>query len=160
MTQVGLAHASGVSLPSIQNIEAGRGNPGVQLLKPLFGALGLELEVRSLGADWNTLASLGVPLTAQVGKFPSTKPRADSGSLVRHLCLAALELSERGEELDRERKREAIAATLYTLHHHFPEFYRTHCGRIPVLHRLLPSEISGHMIKLKRQVLARLAEYL
>lgn len=160
MTQVGLAHASGVSLPSIQNIEADRSNPGVKLLEALFQALGLEMEIRTQGADWDILAGLGVPLTAKASETQPMRPRADSKSLLRHLCLAALELAKGDEVPDCDRKLEAIAATLLALNRHFPDFYLDHCARVPVLHRLLPSEINGRMIKLKRQVLARVSEYL
>jgi transcriptional regulator with XRE-family HTH domain len=160
LTQVELAHASGVSLPSIQNLEAGKGNPSMQTLEPLLRALGMELEIRSQGADWAVLAELGLPLTAPSRSRHAARARRDPETLVRHLALAAAELAEPGEAPDRERKREAVEATLLAIQHHFPSFYEKRCKRVPALRNVFPTEVTGRLIKLKRQALASVAEYL
>jgi transcriptional regulator with XRE-family HTH domain len=45
-TQGILAQRAGVSLPTIQNIEAGRANPSILVLEKILGVLGASLEVR------------------------------------------------------------------------------------------------------------------
>jgi len=62
LTQTELAHRSGVSLPTVQNLEAGRANPTLATLQAVLNALGLELSLEPRSADWDELALCGAPL--------------------------------------------------------------------------------------------------
>ena len=45
LTQSALAQKSGVSLPTIQNIELGKANPSLQIIQKLLKALGAQFEI-------------------------------------------------------------------------------------------------------------------
>ena len=63
-TQMELAHKSGVSLPTIQNIESGKTNPGLAIADKLLSVLGFHLHIKSQAVDWDLLATLGAPLVS------------------------------------------------------------------------------------------------
>ncbi|MGK5084924.1 hypothetical protein WDW37_16675 [Bdellovibrionota bacterium FG-1] len=160
ITQFSLAQSAQVSLPTIQNLEHGKGNPCWSVLVPVCHALGLTLAVQSQTADWDLLIEWGVPLSLPLGQLQrSLDPRrGDLESFLTHLTLAALEVGGVGEE----RKREALSAFLFALSSHYPTFYAKHCSHARVLKAMTPhsKSLSGHLIKLKRQALAHLAERL
>jgi transcriptional regulator with XRE-family HTH domain len=166
LTQVTLAHASGVSLPTIQNLEAGRGNPSLSVLEPLFAALELKIEIHERAVDWNLLARLGVPITSDGSEASADSPQKkgdrSAALLMNELKRAAFELNGQSEDPERPRKRDAVQALLLALHDHFPAFYKAQCESVPVLHELLPArkEITGRIIKLRRIAIANLVEYL
>ena len=156
MTQVALSAAAGVSLATVQNIEAGMANPSLATLRKLFGALGLRLGVRPGAADWDLLTSLGLPLASG-----ESEPRsAEIRDLPGQVGQAPLELSGGEEGADQQRKLESLQALLLALRQHFPSIYRQWFGRVPIVRRLVPQEPSGRIIKLARVATARLAENL
>lgn len=63
ISQTALAVRAGVSLATVQNIEAGRANPSLSTLERLLAPLGLGLAVEPRQADWDALAAFGLPLT-------------------------------------------------------------------------------------------------
>ena len=165
MTQAELSRESGVSLPSIQNMEAGLANPSLSTLEPLLGALALGLTLTRTPADWDALAACGAPLFAS-GPGPrrgpvGAAPRASRELLLRSLREACLDLSgPNPADEDRERKVEAVQAVLMALEAHFPSLFARQI-RAPVFERFSsPKEPSGRLIKLKRLATARLASYL
>ncbi|MCM2276989.1 MAG: helix-turn-helix domain-containing protein [Oligoflexia bacterium] len=156
MTQSELARLSGVSVPTVQNIEAGKANPAVSTLEPLFGALGLDLAIRVRNADWDLLALCGAPLLS--GKRVPAR-QASPELLVSALRGCCLELSETVEIPDRERKTEALQALLLALRSEFPTFFRAYC-RSPSVSAVLPAKLTGRLIRLRRQAAAVLVTYL
>jgi transcriptional regulator with XRE-family HTH domain len=156
LTQAALSAESGVSLATVQNIEAGTANPSLATLRKLFGALGLRLRVGPDAADWDLLARFGLPLTTT----ESRPPRAGIEDLPEQVRQAALELS-RGEQGEaRQRKLESLQALLFALSQHFPSVYRRWFGRVPIVRSLIPPEPSGRIIKLARVARSRLGEAL
>jgi len=155
LTQGSLASASGVSLPTIQNLEAGKGNPSLQVLVPLLRSLGLEMELRHSPYDWDRLADLGAPLEERAKTAPS--PRSLT-LLIQNMKLAAVELKSHPE--GRNRHQEALQALLIALRDHFPAVYAKHCASSRLLVALTQVPLNGKIIKLRRQALARLVEYL
>ena len=155
LSQTDLAQLSGLSLPSIQNIEAGKANPSWLTLKQLSAPLGLSILWQRERPDWDTLAALGVPLT-QKG---STPHRPSGALLVSQLRLALVDLVEEPKSQETERKSEAITAVLLALKGHYPSFYHEHFGRCEPARELL-TKINGRTIKLRRQALAILGRYL
>jgi transcriptional regulator with XRE-family HTH domain len=63
LSQVELASLSGVSLPTIQNIEAQKANPSLEILEKLFGCLGIEIKAQLQPLNYGIAIALGVPLT-------------------------------------------------------------------------------------------------
>ena len=161
ITQAELARESGVSLPTVQSIEAGRANPALDTIESLLGSLALNLNLSRRAADWDALAACGAPLSTP-GAAGSRRgaPRASRALLLRTLREACLELAGQGEVEDRERKTEAVQALLMALQGHFPSLFARY-GSAPVFSKFAPpKEPSGRLIKLKRQAAARLATYL
>jgi transcriptional regulator with XRE-family HTH domain len=162
LSQVALANATGVSLPTVQNLEAGKGNPTFEPLEPLLRALQLEVKIAPIAVDWDALAWLGVPLIQQ-GKEGARMNFQPSGRLLfDHLSRAALALFESRESLgsEDERRLQAVQALLVALNHHFPQLYERECSGKPAISRIYPTELTGRLIKLRRIALARIAEYL
>lgn len=156
ITQSELSRLSGVSLPTIQNIESGRGNPSFSTLEELIRPLGRCLHFELQAADWDALAVCGAPL--MISKPMKMKPQKEL--LVKTLRVACLELTK-GEPLntDRERKAEAITALLWAIQSHYPTFYASNFSSV-LFDSFIPRKTSGRLIKLKRQALAVVSTYL
>ncbi len=150
LTQVELAQSSGVALPTLQMLEAGRSNPSIETLRLLGRELGLELEVKAKGCNWDRLIELGLPLA----RGPHASTRAPSSAdLVRELRLALL------ENPPTARHAGALVGLLLALWEHYPGLFKRKFGRNPKATRLLEG-IQGEHIKLKRLALGPLSEYL
>jgi len=156
ISQTDLAVRAGVSLATLQNLEAGRANPSLSTLEKLLEPLGLGLELRPREADWNAVAALGLPHREQ---GPRGLP-VDAASLLTHIHRAALDLERRPEQPDRERKSECLQALLLAIRSHFPSRYRRWFRRSPLIRDLVPDEPSGRLIKLARIARQPLAEIL
>jgi len=155
LSQVALASAAGVSLATIQNVEAGRANPSLSTMRNLLAPLSLDVGLEPVAVDWVVLAAHGLPLSA-LRDVSGVRPTPDS--LAEHVRAAALELSANaGTD---ERKRESLAALLLAIRNHFPTYYRRCFGRSPLVGSFLPDDLTGRIIKLYRIARAAVAEYL
>lgn len=156
ISQAALAVRAGVSLATLQNIEADRANPSLSILERLLAPLGLDLDVRPRRADWDALATFGLPLAGR-GR---SGLRASEESLLGHIHLAVLDLARRATLPDRARKTESLQALLLAIRSHFPSHYNRWFRRSTLVLDLVPDEPSGRLIKLSRLALKRLAEIL
>jgi transcriptional regulator with XRE-family HTH domain len=168
LTQTNLASRSGVSLPTIQNVETGRANPTLTTLNALLEALGLELSSGPRRADWDELALCGAPL--MVGEELADSrgdltvreqlhgPTPDL--LLTSLRDACLELREQSGTPDPGRRREAVQALLVAIRSHFPRFFGDHLAGADLYEPYLSEPITGRVIKLVREAVAALAGYL
>lgn len=59
LTQSELAHLSGVSVPMVQLIEAGKGNPSLKVAEKLLSSLGMKLSVQFSPPLWSELEKFG-----------------------------------------------------------------------------------------------------
>lgn len=155
LSQVELSKASGVSLPTIQNIEAGKGNPSICILGALLDPLGLKIEIRFEEVDWDLLAKLGVPLTS-IGKVKLTPSPELLIRVLRKYCII-IKNSETKIEL---RKLEALQALLLAIKVQFPTYFRKNIHTSPVILSFVPPLVTGRLIKLKRIAEGALAKYL
>ena len=64
LTQMELATKSGISLPTIQNIESGKANPILDILTRIFNVLGLEIKVSAPDFQVEKAILLGMPLSS------------------------------------------------------------------------------------------------
>jgi transcriptional regulator with XRE-family HTH domain len=148
-----LASKGGVSVSTLQKIEAGSVSPSIDTLESLFSALGLRLGYEPAPIDWDELAALGVPLTARTDK----KTLKSQQKLIDSL-LITLSAIDRNEQDCRESK--ALLATLWAIKLHYPSLYKKELGNKDFLKRWLDKPISGELIKLYRLALANIQEYL
>jgi len=156
LTQTALAARAGVSLATLQNIEAGSANPALATLRKILAPLGLELCVRPRAVDWGALGRLGLPLmqdrVAEGDVDPAALP-----ALVRH---AALELAAREVPTGAVRRKEALQSMLWALRSHFPTTYHAWFDGCREVAALTPERPTGRVIKLSRIAKQQLAEML
>jgi transcriptional regulator with XRE-family HTH domain len=159
LTQSDLAHRAQISLPSIQNIEADNANPSAATLKAVLDVLGYRIRFEAVEVDWDALVLCGAPLTSkkQVLRYPGISQK---NLLIQELPKACMTLAGDLAIEDRERKLEAVQAMILALKSHFPSFYKTNFQSCPIVLKCEPKEISGKLLKLRRQAIERLAKYL
>jgi transcriptional regulator with XRE-family HTH domain len=155
LTQSELAQAACLSLPFVQQIESGKGNPSLQSLSLLLKALGLELQT-SPRADWSVLSALGLPILSK--DLPPIRPSSEL--LIENLRSACMELANASPHPDTARRVEALGALLLALRDGYPSWYKKHIARSELMQSFCPKSYSGRIIKLRRICLARLSEYL
>jgi transcriptional regulator with XRE-family HTH domain len=158
LSQVSLAEWSGISLPTIQNIESGKANPSLALFEKLGGVLGFEVSTVQTPLDWDVFCDLGLPLSKREnGATPLSllKPI----HLIRFLIDAAIELKN-NDAFDRERKSEAISGLILAIQIYFPTFYRKKILTQKGLYPFIPTEITGRLVKMKNHAGAILSQYL
>ncbi len=151
-----MARRSGVSLASIQNIEAGCANPAFSTLTKVMRELALTHGCQAVEPDWDALCELGLPMSAASA---SRKVPKSGDRLIRELAPALAGLS-RGTVAVDSREAEAIQALLLALRLHFPGFFAARFSRGSLAWKLTTPAPEGRVIKLYRIARAALAEYL
>lgn len=150
LSQVELAARSGVSLATIQNIEANRCNPEWNTVLALLDALNLEMAFHKKSPDWNALATLGCPVMPDQAAGPTVMP--SRLELERRLQV----LASSTEDFDGRAKR-AVASWLAALNDHYPSVWM----RAPETLRGWFSRNSKQISpKLRRLALEKLGRYL
>jgi transcriptional regulator with XRE-family HTH domain len=169
LTQTELAYRSGVSLPTIQNMETGRANPTLVTLNAVLGVLGLELRSEPRGADWDELVRCGAPL--MIGEGPTADGQENRiireshrgptpDLLLKNLRDACLELRHVSGTTDLDRKRDVVQALVLAIRSHFPTFYGKNVAGIELYEQHLSAPVTGRTIRLAREAVANLARYL
>ncbi len=153
LTQTQVALASGVSLATVQNIEAGRTNPTWSTIRKVTREVALAPGWTPASPDWDVLVALGLPMVSA----RSVQVARKAERLVRELAPALVAAAE-GALAPRE--LDALRALLLALRTHFPVLFRTHWERSPPVRILLADEPDGRTIKLYRITRATLSEYL
>jgi len=156
LSQVALSARSGVSLPTLQRIEAGKANPSLSTLESLVSALDLELSCHDVSVDWDELAAYGLPLQPRVIRHV----RKTRENFFAALCRACSSCEHERHLPDFSRKQEALIGTLLAVKLHYGSLYKELCERCPTVKSLLPSAIEGKHIKLKHLALAQIGTYL
>ena len=154
LTQARLADLAGVSLATLQKIEAGTANPALGTIRRVLAVLGLELRVQPRAVEWDALARLGLPLRPDRVVHGEADP-ARLPVLVRH---AALALSTDRGSGRYARHEDAFRALLFALRSHFPTTYRRMFDGCREVEALTPTRPAGRVIKLARIAKQRLAE--
>lgn len=159
LTQFDLAYLSKVSLPTIQNIEAGRANPSLDKLEKILTALNINISLKINNCDWDRLAELGIPISS---KNASKKLNANFDLLLQALKSACMELklSAKDNTDDADRKRDAVSATLAAIKDHYPSLYNKYIFKSSLLTEFTPGQYTGRIIKSRRLALACLSRYL
>jgi hypothetical protein len=106
-------------------------------------------------ADWDVLALLGAPILAR----SQSKAVASGDLLSSQVQLASEELAGKSQGEDFFRKLESLQALLMAVQSHFPQFFNERLDS-PETRKLFPKEMTGRLIRLRRQALARICEYL
>ncbi len=154
LSQFALAQMADVSLATVQNIEAGRGNPEWRTVQALLTILGIELKFTTKRIDWSLLARVGCPLLAD-------SDQANTGFLKsREVLIDTLEnLSDQiGRLKSATRESKALVAWLSAIRDHYPSIWNETSVTIQRwLSRHIQHEISP---KLRRLALSQLGGFL
>jgi DNA-binding XRE family transcriptional regulator len=157
LTQSALARKAGVSLATVQNVEAGRANPAMATVKRILDQVGMTIEWKPREADWDALATFGLPLRPA----RTRRRRVRSAAALRALLLPALvEVRSSKDADDRERKVEALRALLLALRDHYPSVFRRELAGSPAVRPFVPANPTGRVVRLARMARAMLGEYL
>ena len=159
-SQVELAGLAGIALPTLQQLEAGVSNPSLETIERLGRVLGCVLEFQPRPCNWDRLAAWGLPLmvTGPLCSHPAVFSKED---LWLELRCAVREISalSQGELAQNERKYLALSAILVALSDHFPAVFKANFGKNTEA-KVLLTQKSSKVIKLRRLALSRLAEVL
>lgn len=154
-SQVKLAHESKVSLPTIQNIDAKKANPTIDVLEKLFLALGMEFKLQPIKFDLEKAITLGVPLVSSLKKIEVHKPSSTMLKQEARKWIYALE-----EKTLNERDELAMIAFLVAIKDHYPTFYNEEVTCHIFEKKIKEKKTSGKIIKLRRIALNTLSKYL
>lgn len=121
LSQVALAARSGVSLPTIQNIEAGRANPAWATLESLFKILAVEVQFKAKPIDLKLWALHGVPLTS--ADIHSEKYQKPQSSRLKKMLKSLAGQLPTGEDFQRK-EWQAFLAFLWAIHENYPTFFK------------------------------------
>ncbi|MBF0443595.1 MAG: helix-turn-helix transcriptional regulator [Oligoflexales bacterium] len=147
LTQSELSHLSGISIPLIQKLEAGEGNPSIDTLEKLGEVLGFSLEVGIKGADWDLLAVAGVPVS---------RCRPSIKKIRFHEFLREFKKAW-NENLD-VRQKECLLAVLLALKIHYPKYYDRYFSDLNLDRS--PENLTGREIKLVKMALSGISKFL
>ncbi len=154
LSQIELAVKSGVSLPTIQLLEAGKGNPTLEILKKLERALGFTLEVSEEEPDWALLQKWILPVTVvEDQEISPEKP------LPKKLLSQLWDAVEALSQIEDERVAEGVVAALYAFHRYYPLLFSYFFDEVGA-NRIFTHYSKGRMIKLSRIAGAKMAEVL
>ncbi len=151
LSQRELSELSGLSLATIQNIEACKANPSLKVLTQLNEVLGLSLDIKETSFHWDDLSYFSGLLCS---KKHFKKHELTRKNLSLFLRRGVFELKRNQVS---ERILEVFQALLLSIKNHYPKFYKNHEN---VYNQALPKRITPRHIKLCRIVLAHIGEYL
>lgn len=151
LTQSELASRAGLSLATLQNIEAGKANPELATLERVLQALGMELSISHRPLQLEILIPLGLPLLG--ASSPNIQPH-------RALLVGALggTLPPLAGLSKARREVQAITGLLWAIHDHYPAVWRDLDAGLRSWWSKQPLQRSH--IKLRRMALAKLGDYL
>jgi transcriptional regulator with XRE-family HTH domain len=155
LSQVALAVKSGVSLPTIQNIEAGKSNPSLDVIEKLGAALGFLILFEQKEPEWSLLSDHGLPLLDNFNTHQNNM--SDRIQFVNELLLACVWISEKS---NCEREREALQALVVAIRDHYSTFYNKNLAHSKSVQQLSHLPMTGRVIKLRRIAIASLSRWL
>lgn len=162
LSQQHLAERAGLSLALIQKIEAGAGNPAWATLERLFEVLGVQPQwvAKVEGDVWEQLSDCGLPLLAN--RKHQVRPRSVqaliNGLRQAQRLLKLPPLSVKRADLDR--LQDCVTAALVAIYLDYPTIFKQNFRQMKSEVVLAMESMTGKQIKLKRQILAVIGEYL
>lgn len=153
MTQQKLAELANVSLPTVQKLERGGGNPSLDVLLKLARVLGMTISLEPSPVDWDALSRLGVPLT-------STENASHADLHVETLLLKLREALAAPHDKIEDRNVDALAATLLALKTHWPRTFNRLGPLVKRSNELISKRSPERLLKLRALAINRLQTYL
>ena len=150
LSQVQLAAQTGVSLPTIQNIEANKGNPTISVLEKVCSPLDISLEFSDREPKWALLQTCGLPIEVEKNNQKNHQCPTPQ-QLTRELTSAVRYLTKEFPSKDK-RVEESVASMLCTIKHHYSTFYLYNLENPETIAFLKRNPMTGRTIKLMRMV--------
>lgn len=152
LTQTQLAVKANMSLPTLQNLEAGKGNPSWDILTKLCQSLGYSIHFRPRAVNWSDLSQIGVPVTDN-----KSNENFDLAQGLFEFKIALHEFVNMSASFN-ERQREAFCGFLWALRDHYPSRFAKFKKVISSkdLDQHIKKFPLGRMIKLRRLALAQI----
>jgi DNA-binding XRE family transcriptional regulator len=155
ISQVDFVHLSGVSLPTLQNIEVGKANPSIKIMSKILNSLGYQIEIVPSEPNWDLLISIGLPITTKK-KFEKIKYTLPQ--LALYLQHAAEYIIKERNKNSSERYFDALKGLLLAIKIHYPSLYEK--LESESIAEILNTDISGRHIKLYKMALSSFCKYL
>ena len=162
ISQTHLSQLSGLSIASIQNVEAGKANLSISNLASLLEVLGYDLKLEKRQVEWERLIQYGLPVLPERSSKPDGMLQIEwLEKLLVSACAEFIQQRKPGSA-HYLREREALQAMVLALADHFPKLYEERFASYKVIKKFYPEvhEISGKLIKLRRIAIDRLAKHL
>lgn len=159
LSQQKLAELSSLSIATIQNLEAGKGNPTLEVIKSVSSILNFDLELLPQKTDWDSLCHYGLGLMAKNDETKNLKKQRSKNGLKNLLISACLEIQNSKIIIDKERYRVAVEALILALKNHYGKFFKENLNQ-PIIKEFIPKEITGKHLKLYRYSKDILGQYL
>lgn len=150
LSQQDLANKAGLSLATVQNIEANKANPEWLTVQNLLEALGLELNTNYKHLDLENLIHLGCPLITD--KKMQFKP--NRYQLIHELNDLAIKTTSLKKDT---RELAAVCSFLCAIRDHYPSVWKETPNN---LKKWFKNNIQMTSIKLRRLSLEKLGSYL
>lgn len=154
-TQMKLAVLAKVSLPTIQNLELGKGNPTLELLKKIGKPLNYSFQYTSQEPQWALLEHCGLPIHPEQEKWAKTKitplELAFQLKLAIHFC---------EQKKTEERLKEAVVSLIWAIQHHYPTYYAYCLESAETKTLLIKYPLKGRILKLMKMASSGLSHIL
>ncbi|MBY0384465.1 helix-turn-helix domain-containing protein [bacterium] len=120
ISQLEVARRSHISLATIQNIEADKGNPSWETLSVLLQVLGLKIQIQTLLPNWSKLIALGCPLYDE--KDSASFPQQPNAELLIETLQNTNFKNFENQMTDRD--TQSLISWFSALHDHYPSLWR------------------------------------
>ncbi|MBI3018819.1 MAG: hypothetical protein HYY61_02895, partial [Deltaproteobacteria bacterium] len=142
-------------LPTIQNLELGKGNPTLELLEKIGGTLNTSFQYVSQEPNWALLEQCGLPIYPEQEKWAKTKviplELAFQLRLAIHFC---------EKKKTEERLKEALASLIWAIQHHYPTYYSYCLESAETKIFLMKYPLKGRILKLMKMASSGLSRIL
>lgn len=149
LSQQKLAEKAGLSIATIQNLEAGKGNPTLEVVESLSNILNFNIEFLPQKTDWESLCYYGLGLASEDDQMIKSKKLRNKYKLKELLISACLEIKNSKVIVDKSRYVVSVESLIFAIKNHYSKFFSENLN-LPIIKEFLPKELTGKHLKLYR----------
>jgi putative transcriptional regulator len=157
-SQVKLAQECQVSLPTIQNIEAEKANPTLDIISKILSSLGLDIRIEPKEFNVGLAIDLGVPLSDIPNEGILLTQSVQTPDNLAKEASYWIQLFKFKKFQPRE--EEAVVSLLMAVKDHYPKYYQQRLQCDLFEQKIQEHRKNGKCIKLRRLSLAEISQYL
>lgn len=160
LSQFSLAATAEVSLPTIQNIEAGKANPSLEVIIKLFKVLKIEMQFKPERINWDCLIQGGVPLiSSNHSNFSNNPSSKEDFEMELKRAYSFLTNPHLMTEDEAPRNWEALIAYFWALSSHYPKSFAKIFKTPFSIESYIKIYSYNKLIKLRRLALSQIKNY-